>query len=340
MISSPMLSLNLEAGGANLPGMPGGLEQGSAEAFAQALLGALPAEAQGLTPEQLMSWLRTQLGNGLPAGGTHLPLGAELPLEFDDKDQPTADPLALLSALLSSRDLGLAAVVQHAGEAGEPSALTELAGLEAQANLDQLASLTEAGQQVEMVLEQLEPGAESLDFATVAAELSGPEGPQLKGPEQVNATAATAATQSKAAPTPEFLVRTPVQHPDFSQALGERLTWLVRQEVQQAKIHLDPPHLGPLEIAVAIKDDQASVTINAQNATTREVIEQDLQRLRGLLGESGFTSVDVNVAHDNQQQAEGQTSLTRGAAGSEEAEAEQGSAEVSAAGLGLVDQYA
>lgn len=94
-------------------------------------------------------------------------------------------------------------------------------------------------------------------------------------------------------------LRTPVRHPEFGQALGERLTWLVRNEVQQAILRLDPPSLGPLEISIAVKDDQAAILIHANHVVTREVLEAEAPRLRGMLGEAGFAQVDVDVARDN-----------------------------------------
>src|SRR5690625_4688507 len=43
-------------------------------------------------------------------------------------------------------------------------------------------------------------------------------------------------------------LRVPVRHSEFGQAVGERLIWMVRNDSQTAKIRLDPPSLGPLEI--------------------------------------------------------------------------------------------
>lgn len=143
----------------------------------------------------------------------------------------------------------------------------------------------------------------------------------------------------------EFTLSTPVQDPKFGQAVGERLVWMVSQGVQQAKLHLDPAHLGPVEISLAVKDDMASVVISAHHATTREVLESDTQRLRNMLSDGGFTQVDVNVARDGGQQPGGQNNRANAAAAlfgadpEPEAGAEaQGSATLQ--GRGLVDHYA
>jgi flagellar hook-length control protein FliK len=81
--------------------------------------------------------------------------------------------------------------------------------------------------------------------------------------------------------------------------------WMVRENVQEAKIRLDPPNLGPLEISVAVKDDRASILIHASHAITRDVLEAEAPRLRGMLGDNGFAAVDVNIARDNGRQQGG-----------------------------------
>lgn len=137
-------------------------------------------------------------------------------------------------------------------------------------------------------------------------------------------------------------LRTPVRHPEFGQALGERLTWLVRNEVQQAILRLDPPSLGPLEISIAVKDDRADVLIQAAHALTREALDAELPRLRAMLAEAGFASVDVGIASDQrgqaageQQQEAGQHQAMAGAEDVEEAEPV-----TVRATRGLIDHYA
>lgn len=139
----------------------------------------------------------------------------------------------------------------------------------------------------------------------------------------------------------------PVQQPGFGQAVGERLVWMVQNQVQNARIRLDPPHLGPLEIAVSVQDDKTSVSIVAQHGVTREALQADMPRLREMLGANGFTEVDVNVAQGDgrgdgraEGEADGQRGgFARGSAGEEGGEAGELDAPVRR-GLGLVDHYA
>ncbi len=95
---------------------------------------------------------------------------------------------------------------------------------------------------------------------------------------------------------PALTVATPPGQQGFGAAVGERMIWMVRNDVQEARIQLNPRELGPLEIKLTLKGDQASVTLAAHHALTRDAITADVPRLRAMLAEQGFTSVDVNVS--------------------------------------------
>ena len=83
----------------------------------------------------------------------------------------------------------------------------------------------------------------------------------------------------------------------WDQAVGERITWMLGNRIQQAEARLSPPHLGPLEIKVAVHNDQASVSIAASHVLTREAIESAIPRLREMMLEGNLNLVNVDV-HD------------------------------------------
>ena len=82
----------------------------------------------------------------------------------------------------------------------------------------------------------------------------------------------------------------------FSNALGERVVVMADRDLSRARIALNPPQLGPIEVRVQVSGEQASVAFTAHSHLTREAIEQALPRLREMLGGQGFTQVDVNVS--------------------------------------------
>ncbi len=97
---------------------------------------------------------------------------------------------------------------------------------------------------------------------------------------------------------PILQVSTPVTQAGFAAAVGERMRWMVQSEVHHARLLLNPPGLGPLDIAVSLQGDQVSVALTAHHALTREALAADMPRLRGLLADAGFGTVDVNVSQD------------------------------------------
>ncbi|WP_223159389.1 flagellar hook-length control protein FliK [Vibrio sp. Y2-5] len=91
------------------------------------------------------------------------------------------------------------------------------------------------------------------------------------------------------------------------QVLHDRVTLQAQQNLQEAKIRLDPPDLGKLDLVVRIEGDRLSVQINANSAATREALVQVSDRLRTELQEQNFVNVDVNVGSDQRNQQQSQT---------------------------------
>lgn len=91
---------------------------------------------------------------------------------------------------------------------------------------------------------------------------------------------------------------------NWGTGLGDKVVWVVGNQMRGAEIHLNPPALGPLEVRVNITDGQANVSFMTQHASVREAIEAATPRLREMLGDSGIGmgSVSVNVGSFAQQQ--------------------------------------
>ncbi|MDZ7802640.1 flagellar hook-length control protein FliK [Thiohalophilus sp.] len=89
------------------------------------------------------------------------------------------------------------------------------------------------------------------------------------------------------------------QHPNWSNGIGERIQWMVGQNMQRAEIRLEPPELGSLELRVTINRDQASLNISVANAQVRDAVEAAAPRLREMFGEVGLDLGDVNVSQES-----------------------------------------
>ena len=103
-----------------------------------------------------------------------------------------------------------------------------------------------------------------------------------------------------AAPAPAApRVETPLGAPGWSTALADRLLMFVGDKQQVAELHINPPHLGPVEIRLTVGDDQASAVFASPHAIVRETIESALPRLREVLAENGINLGQASVTADS-----------------------------------------
>lgn len=139
----------------------------------------------------------------------------------------------------------------------------------------------------------------------------------------------------------------PVGTQAWSQALGDRISWMVAGGEQTASLTLNPPELGPLQVVLSLSSDQASANFFAAQADVRQAIEAALPRLREMMNEAGVLLGEATVSADLPQQngAGDQQSRQPGSRfGGQHGQSGQlltGELSLPArAGLGLVDTYA
>jgi flagellar hook-length control protein FliK len=230
---------------------------------------------KALDVEALRAWLQGESAQGLP---TLAELSELLQQNVPEEQWPALAAQVLPEELPTADRIDVAGLLQAmilaggGGGGGEPGATAQPAAL---AGLRRF--LDAAPVPVTTTVTAPE---------TVTSTLSGPLAPD----------GAAGRTE-----LPTLAVATPPGRPGFGAAVGERMVWMVQNDVQQARIQLNPQELGPLEIKLTLKGDQASVTVAAHHALTRDALIADVPRLRAMLADQGFTSVDVNVS---QQQAE------------------------------------
>lgn len=91
-------------------------------------------------------------------------------------------------------------------------------------------------------------------------------------------------------------INVPVQQPQWSQQLGDRVQWMIGQNLHQADIQLSPPDLGALKVHIQMHGDQASVNFSSPHAQVRDALDAATPRLREMMHEAGLTLGDVNVS--------------------------------------------
>ncbi len=143
--------------------------------------------------------------------------------------------------------------------------------------------------------------SQAANFASTpdVAQMFGAAQPSVQSQTQAQATAIT-----------EWA---PVKVDENKQAWGQQMLAVLKdrvhmqmnQDISQARIRLDPPNLGSLELTVKVENNKVHVQLFASDPTLREAITQQAERLRLDLESKQLagTSVDVDVS-DHQSHSE------------------------------------
>jgi len=94
----------------------------------------------------------------------------------------------------------------------------------------------------------------------------------------------------------------PVGQPRWGGDFAQKIVWLTSQHHQVAEIHLNPAHLGPVDVMLNISQDQATVQFVSPHLAVREAIEAALPKLREMMAENGIQLGNVMVGAESFQQ--------------------------------------
>jgi flagellar hook-length control protein FliK len=87
----------------------------------------------------------------------------------------------------------------------------------------------------------------------------------------------------------QTVIKTPVTDRAWANEFNQKVTWMATRQEQTAELHLNPPHLGPLDVVLKVSGDQATALFTSPHAAVREAVEQALPQLRNMLAENGIT---------------------------------------------------
>ncbi len=101
-------------------------------------------------------------------------------------------------------------------------------------------------------------------------------------------------------------ISTPVGMSGWDQELGGRVQWMMTQGLQAAALHINPPHLGPIEVRIIMDQDQASISFSAPHMLTRDALEASIPKLRDMFTDNGLNLGNVSVATNSFSDHRGQ----------------------------------
>ena len=120
----------------------------------------------------------------------------------------------------------------------------------------------------------------------------GPSGANLSSMPVFSGIAPTAGPASGG-----LLVAPPVSnHPQWGQALGQQVQFLLGQGIQQATLQLNPPHLGPLEVHLDLQQNgQTNAFFSSPHPEVREAIATAMPQLQESFAAAGMSLGQASV---------------------------------------------
>lgn len=122
----------------------------------------------------------------------------------------------------------------------------------------------------------------------------------------VNTETKLSETSSTVLNRPLFDIGQNISSPQWNQAVGQRMLWLLSNKIQSAEIQLDPPQLGRLDVQIRLSGEHAQINFSAEQLAAKESLELSLPKLREMLADAGFNRVDVNVSQQQHGQSDSQ----------------------------------
>jgi len=95
----------------------------------------------------------------------------------------------------------------------------------------------------------------------------------------------------------------------FQESINERVMWMVKGDIQSAKIHLDPPELGPIEVKITISHQEAKISFQSAVSDIRDLLNDSSAKLKEMLHAQGMEQVNVDVS-DRQTSKDSQNADT------------------------------
>ena len=77
---------------------------------------------------------------------------------------------------------------------------------------------------------------------------------------------------------------------------------MVDNNLNNAKLQVNPSSLGPIEVRIAIQNGHAQVWMTSHSAVTRDALESSTPQLKEMLGSQGFSQVSVDISQRSFQE--------------------------------------
>lgn len=141
---------------------------------------------------------------------------------------------------------------------------------------------------MEAKTQELDVKASQTQFNTAAIAQQAP----TKALEVTTTTAAMAANE----------IPTPFGKPEWSQAVNQKVVWMVGKGEQSATLTLNPPDMGLLKVVIQVENDQVDTTFISDNPEVRQALQDGMQMLRDKMQDTGMQLGNAQVSSQAQSQ--------------------------------------
>ncbi len=218
----------------------------------------------------------------------------------------TADPAASpdpTSAVVAQTSADAAPppapAVGAAGPGDTPDAATALAAAGASATAAVASSaarvITALAASTALDEKHVRGGADASAPATATPGIDGSAGAAAQ------AASGTLAQSTDAAST-TMKVSASVDSNDFSQGVANQISTMVDKNITSAKLQVNPPSLGPIEVRISVQGGHAQVWMVSHSAVTRDALQSSTPTLREMLSGQGFGQVSVDISQRSFQE--------------------------------------
>jgi flagellar hook-length control protein FliK len=212
-------------------------------------------------------------------------------------DSASSDDLSTPYGDLPSGAAAVSGAAAGTAAAGAPAAAL------AQASAAAISAATTAATAASIAQAVL--AAASTGAADKRSHSNSPDAPLSGASNDGSAGAAqllTSNTSTDSAPIPTFRVAAGVDTAQFGQGVADRVSMMMDGSLTSAKLQVNPPALGPIEVRIALQGGHAQISFSSHSAVTRDALESSSANLKDMLGSQGFSSVSVDISQRSFQE--------------------------------------
>lgn len=98
-------------------------------------------------------------------------------------------------------------------------------------------------------------------------------------------------------------INIPPSKSGWSEAIGQKVAWMVGAAEQSATLTLNPKDLGPLQIIINVNNEKADATFISDNPEVRKALEDGMPNLKQSMSQAGVELGQANVNTGKEHQA-------------------------------------